>query len=59
MVIKQGARIKITKGEYVGKIGVCVAKTPGTANTWNVAFPGAGQVRVNEKDMELAPASKD
>jgi hypothetical protein len=56
MVIKQGTRIKIKSGEYAGKIGVCVAKAPGTATVWNVAFPGKGQVRVDEKDMELAPA---
>ena len=59
MVIKQGTRIKIKKGEYAGKIGVCVAKAPGAKTVWNVAFPGAGQVRVDEKDMELAPAAKD
>ncbi len=59
MVIKQGTRIKIKSGEYAGKIGVCVAKVPGKATVWNVAFAGAGQVRVDEKDMELAPATID
>lgn len=56
MEVKQGTRIKIKSGQWAGKIGVCVAKTPGQAATWNVAFPGAGQVRVEEKDMEPAPA---
>jgi len=55
-MIKQGTRVKILKGESVGKVGVCVAKAPGAATVWNVALPGKGQVRVDEKDMELAPA---
>jgi len=55
-MIKQGTRIKILKGESAGKVGVCVAKAPGAATMWNVALPGKGQVRVDEKDMELAPA---
>jgi hypothetical protein len=54
MIIKQGSRIKITSGQWAGKIGVCVAKAPGSKTLWNVAFPGAGQVRVEEKDMEDA-----
>jgi hypothetical protein len=58
MIVKQGSRIKILSGEYAGKIGVCVAKAPGTTNVWNVAFPGKGQVRVEEKNMEPAPAEK-
>ena len=55
-MIKQGTRVKILKGESAGKVGVCVAKAPGAATVWNVALPGKGQVRVDEKDMELAPA---
>ncbi len=55
-MIKQGTRVKIKSGESAGKIGVCVAKAPGTETAWNVALPGKGQVRVDEKDMELAPA---
>ena len=51
-MVKQGSRIKIKSGESAGKIGVCVAKAPGAANVWNVALPGKGQVRVEEKDME-------
>jgi hypothetical protein len=58
MVIKQGTRVKIKTGESTGKIGVCVAKAPGTASVWNVALPGKGQVRVDEKDMEPSPASE-
>jgi hypothetical protein len=56
MIVKQGSRVKIKSGEFAGKIGVCVAKVPGQAAVWNVAFPGKGQVRVDEKDMEAAPA---
>jgi hypothetical protein len=56
-MIKQGTRVKIINGEDAGKIGVCVAKAPGADTVWNVAFPGKGQVRVDEKDMELAPAA--
>ena len=55
-MIKQGSRVKIKSGESAGKIGVCVAKAPGTTTEWNVALPGKGQIRVDEKDMELAPA---
>ena len=51
-MIKQGSRIEIKSGESAGKIGVCVAKVPGTESSWNVALPGKGQVRVDEKDME-------
>jgi hypothetical protein len=51
-MIKQGSRVKIINGENAGKIGVCVAKAPGTENTWNVAMPGKGQVRAEEKDLE-------
>jgi len=58
MIAKQGSRIKILKGQWAGKIGVCVAKAPGSKTEWNVAFPGAGQVRVDEKDMEAAPAKE-
>jgi hypothetical protein len=56
--IKQGTRVKITKGQWAGKIGVCVAQAPGSKTAWNVAFPGAGQVRVDAADMELAPAKE-
>jgi hypothetical protein len=56
MAIKQGTRVKIKTGESAGRIGVCVAKAPGAATVWNVALPGKGQVRVDEKDLELAPA---
>ncbi len=59
MIVKQGSRIKIKNGQWAGKVGVCVAKVPGTAGTWNVAFPGAGQVRVEEKDMEDATVKKE
>jgi hypothetical protein len=55
-MIKQGTRVKILKGESAGKVGVCVAKAPGSNTAWNVAFPGKGQVKVEEKDLELAPA---
>jgi hypothetical protein len=55
-MIKQGSMVKITKGESAGKNGVCVARVPGSSTAWNVALPGKGQVRVEEKDMELAPA---
>jgi hypothetical protein len=56
-MIKQGTRVKILKGDSAGKFGVCVAKAPGAkATIWNVALPGKGQVRVEEKDMEPAPA---
>ena len=55
-MIKQGTRVKIKNGESAGKIGVCVAKAPGSESAWNVALPGKGQVRVDEKDMELAPS---
>ena len=58
MVIKQGTRVKIKSGESAGKFGVCVAKAPGAATVWNVALPGKGQVRVDEKDMELVPAKE-
>jgi hypothetical protein len=58
MQVKQGTRVKILKGESAGKIGVCVAKAPGSKTEWNVAFVGKGQVRVDEKDLELAPASE-
>jgi hypothetical protein len=58
MQVKQGTRVKILKGDSAGKIGVCVAKVPGAAATWNVALVGKGQVRVDEKDMEAAPASE-
>jgi hypothetical protein len=56
MVIKQGTRVRILKGDSVGKVGVCVAKAPGSKTAWNVAFVGKGQEKVEEKDMELAPA---
>ena len=59
MEVKQGSRIKIKSGQWAGKIGVCVARAPGQKTVWNVAFPGAGQVRVDEKDMEPAPATKE
>ncbi len=55
-MIKQGSRVEIKSGEFAGKIGVCVAKAPGSETAWNVAFPGAGQVKVDEKDLVLAPA---
>ena len=58
MIVKQGSRIKIKNGQWAGKIGVCVAKAPGSNTAWNVSFPGAGQVRVEEKDMEAAPAKE-
>jgi hypothetical protein len=58
MAIKQGTRVKIKSGDSAGKIGVCVAKAPGSETAWNVALPGKGQVKVEEKDMELAPASE-
>jgi hypothetical protein len=58
MQIKQGTRVKILKGESAGRIGVCVAKAPGSKTEWNVAFVGKGQVRCDEKNMELAPASE-
>ena len=51
-MIKQGSRVKIVNGEDAGKDGVCVAKAPGAENAWNVAMPGKGQVRVEEKDLE-------
>ena len=53
-MIKQGSRVKILNGEDAGKIGVCVAKAPGSGDVaiWNVAFPGKGQVRAEEKDLE-------
>lgn len=56
MIVKQGTRVKIKSGESAGKFGVCVAKAPGTTTVWNVALPGKGQIRVDEKDMEAAPA---
>ena len=55
-MVKQGTRVIIKSGESAGKIGVCVAKAPGSGTAWNVALPGKGQVRVDEKDMEPAPA---
>ena len=55
-MIKQGTRVKIKSGESAGKIGVCVAKAPGSETAWNVALPGKGQVRVDEQDLELVPA---
>jgi hypothetical protein len=58
MEVKQGSRIKIKAGQWAGKIGVCVMRAPGSKTMWNVAFPGAGQVRVDEKDMEPAPAKE-
>jgi hypothetical protein len=58
MEVKQGSRIKIKSGQWAGKIGVCVMRAPGSKTMWNVAFPGAGQVRVDEKDMEPAPAKE-
>ena len=58
MQAKQGSRIKILTGQWASKIGVCVAKAPGSATEWNVAFPGAGQVRIDEKNMEPAPAKE-
>ena len=53
-MIKQGSQVKIINGEDAGKTGVCVAKVPGSgdAPVWNVAMPGKGQVRVEEKDLE-------
>jgi ribosomal protein L24 len=53
-MIKQGTRVKIINGEDAGQIGVVVAKAPGSgdAAVWNVAFPGKGQVRAVEKDLE-------
>ena len=53
-MIKQGTRVKIINGEDAGKIGVVVAKAPGSGDAaiWNVAFPGKGQVRAEEKDLE-------
>jgi hypothetical protein len=59
MIVKQGSRIKIKSGQWAGKIGVCVAKAPGSNTAWNVSFPGAGQVRVEEKDMEDATVKKE
>lgn len=56
--VKQGSRVKILTGQYAGKIGVCVAQAPGSKTEWNVAFPGAGQVRIDQKDLELAPAKE-
>ncbi len=53
-MIKQGARVKIISGENAGKTGVAVAKAPGSENAWNVAMPGKGQVKVDEKDLEPA-----
>ena len=50
-MIKQGTRVKIKKGDSAGKVGVCVAKAPGSNTAWNVALPGKGQVRVEEKDL--------
>lgn len=58
-MIKQGTRVKIKNGESAGKIGVCVAKAPGSNTAWNVAFVGKGQARVEEKDLELAPANAE
>jgi hypothetical protein len=54
IMIKQGIRVKIINGEDAGKIGVAVAKVPGSADApiWNIAMPGKGQVRANEKDLE-------
>jgi hypothetical protein len=51
-MIKQGTRVKIVNGEDAGKTGVCVAKAPGSETAWNVAMPGKGQVRAEEKDLE-------
>ena len=53
-MIKQGVRVKIINGEDAGKIGVVVAKAPGSGDAplWNVAIVGKGQVRVEEKDLE-------
>ena len=56
-MINKGSRVKILTGDSAGKIGVCVAKAPGSETAWNVALPGKGQVRVDEKDMEPAPAA--
>jgi hypothetical protein len=30
-------------------------KGNGAGTVWNIAFPGKGQVRVDEKDMEFPP----
>lgn len=53
-MIKQGTQVKIINGEDAGKVGVVVAKAPGSGDTaiWNVALVGKGQVRVEEKDLE-------
>ena len=53
-MVKQGTSVKIIAGEEAGKIGVAVAKVPvsGDAAIWNVALPGKGQVRAEEKDLE-------
>ena len=55
-MIKQGSRVKILTGEEAGKTGVIVAKAPGSGDAaiWNIALPGKGQVRVEEKDLEEA-----
>jgi hypothetical protein len=55
-IIKQGLRVKIINGEDAGKIGVVVAKAPGSgdAPVWMVAVLGKGQVRAEEKDLEPA-----
>ena len=54
-MIKQGARVKIINGEDAGKIGVVVAKAPGAGDApiWTVAVEGKGQVRAEEKDLEV------
>jgi hypothetical protein len=53
IMITQGKRVKIINGEDAGKVGVAVAKAPGSETAWNVAMPGKGQVTVDEKDLEL------
>ena len=55
-MVKQGTSVKIIAGEEAGKIGVAVAKVPGSGDApiWNVALPGKGQVRAEEKDLEEA-----
>lgn len=54
-MFKQGLRVKITKGDDAGKIGVIVAKAPyaGSEPIWTVAVTDKGQTTANENDLEI------
>jgi hypothetical protein len=55
MNVRQGSKVKIKKGDNAGRPGVALAKAPGAdkASIWMVMVEGKGQIRYDEKDLEV------